>query len=115
MNRPAPSHTPALLTWLAASALAAPAFAGNVADQSDLARASGCFSCHSVTEKVVGPAFQSVAERYAGQPDAASDLVMSVTNGSTRKWSRVAAMPPHPNMPQADIRRLVEWVLSQRK
>ena len=115
MSRPTPSHTPALIALLAASTLATSAQAGNVADQSDLARASGCFSCHSVTEKVVGPAFQSVAERYAGQPDAASDLVMSVTNGSTRKWSRVAAMPPHPNMAQADIRRLVEWVLSQRK
>ncbi|MEY4763811.1 MAG: hypothetical protein RI907_484 [Pseudomonadota bacterium] len=109
-----PRHFPATLTlaalgWVATAAQAAPS-----PDQSELAKASGCFSCHSVTEKVVGPAFQSVAERYAGQSDAASDLVMSVTNGSTRKWGR-AAMPPHGNMEKADIRKLVEWVLSQRK
>lgn len=84
-------------------------------DQSALARESGCLSCHSPTEKIVGPAFQSVAERYAGQKDAAADLAMSVTNGSTKKWGRAAAMPPHPNMSQADIRRLVEWVLSHKK
>ena len=83
-------------------------------DQTELARASGCLSCHSITEKVVGPAFQSVAERYAGQKDAPDELVMSVTNGSTRKWGR-AAMPPHGNMEKADIRKLVEWVLSQKK
>lgn len=109
MTRQQLKRTLALVGALAcASAFAAP-------DQSELARESGCFSCHSPTEKIVGPAFQSVAERYAGQKDAVSELAMSVTNGSTKKWGRAAAMPPHPNMSQADIRRLVEWVLSHKK
>ena len=99
-------------TALLGALMAAPAFAQE--DQSDLARASGCFSCHSPNEKIVGPAFKSVAERYAGQKDAVDELAMSVTNGSTRKWGR-AAMPPHGNMPQADIRKLVTWVLSLKK
>ncbi|MBI3102371.1 MAG: c-type cytochrome [Burkholderiales bacterium] len=77
----------------------------------DLAKASGCFSCHSIQEKVVGPSFASVAEKYAGQPDAAADLARSVQNGSSRKWGR-AAMPAHPNMDPAEIQKLAEWVLT---
>jgi cytochrome c len=116
MNMNMNGRTPHTLTRtlaLVAALTATSAFAAP--DQSELARESGCFSCHSPTEKIVGPAFQSVAERYAGQKDAASELAQSVTNGSTKKWGRAAAMPPHPNMSQADIRRLVEWVLSLKK
>ncbi len=107
-----PRH--ALAIMLTALGMSSAALANGSPDQSELAKASGCFSCHSVTEKVVGPAFQSVAERYAGQSDAVAELAQSVTNGSTRKWGR-AAMPPHGNMDKADIRKLVTWVLSQKK
>ncbi len=103
-----------IATALMATCLAHTAHAGGVPDQSELAKANGCFSCHSPTEKIVGPAFQSVAARYAGQPDAAAELMMYITNGSTRKWGR-AAMPPHRDMSEADIRRLAEWVLSLKK
>jgi cytochrome c len=80
----------------------------------DLAKASGCFSCHSMTEKVVGPAYASVAQRYAGQKDAVADLVMSIQNGSTGKWGRMA-MPSHPSLPAADVKRMAEWILTVKK
>jgi cytochrome c len=81
------------------------------ADLQELAKASGCFSCHSMQDKVVGPAFAAVAQKYAGQPDAASELAQSIRNGSVRKWGR-APMPAHGSLDQADIQRLAEWVLT---
>ena len=30
-----------------------------------LLQASGCMSCHAIDEKVVGPAFQAIAAKYA--------------------------------------------------
>lgn len=81
------------------------------ADIQELAKASGCFSCHSMQEKVVGPAFASVAQKYAGQPDAASELAQSIRNGSVRKWGR-APMPAHGSLDHGDIQRLAEWVLT---
>lgn len=104
---------------LCASLLAASGFssvhaADEVTAMSDLARASGCFSCHSVTEKIVGPAFQSVSAKYAGDKDAVANLMQSVRNGSTGKWSNRAAMPPHPNLSNDDLKKLVTWVLSQK-
>ena len=77
-----------------------------------LAQESGCLTCHSIQEKVVGPAYKSVAEKYKGQPDAVSELAQSVRNGSKGKWGRIP-MPPHPSMAEEDIRTLVKWVLSQ--
>jgi cytochrome c len=47
-----------------------------------LAQENGCTSCHSITEKIVGPAFQSVAQKYANDPDAVSTLMQSIQNGS---------------------------------
>jgi len=80
----------------------------------DLAKANGCYSCHANAEKVVGPAYASVAQRYAGQKDAVADLMMSIQNGSTGKWGRMA-MPAHPSLPQADVKRLAEWILTIKK
>lgn len=80
----------------------------------DLAKANGCFSCHSTNEKIVGPAYATVAQRYAGQKDAVAELMMSIQNGSTGKWGRMA-MPAHPSMSQADVKRLAEWVLTIKK
>ena len=76
-----------------------------------LAKASGCYSCHANAEKIVGPSFASVAEKYAGQKDAALELAMSIQNGSVRKWGRVP-MPAHGSLPATDVRKLAEWVLT---
>jgi cytochrome c len=94
--------------------LAGVAQAADPVNVPDLAKAHGCFSCHSTTEKVVGPAYAAVAQRYAGQKDAVADLMMSIQNGSSGKWGRVA-MPSHTSMPAAEVKRLAEWVLTIKK
>lgn len=80
----------------------------------DLAKANGCLSCHSVTEKIVGPSFQSVSSKYAGDKDAAATLVQSVRNGSSGKWGSRAAMPPQTAVSNDDLNQLIAWVLSQK-
>lgn len=79
-----------------------------------LAQENGCTSCHSITEKIVGPAFQSVAKKYANDPDAVSTLMQSIQNGSRGKWGRIAAMVPHPNLSKDELKQLATWVLSQK-
>jgi cytochrome c len=77
-----------------------------------LAKDSGCFSCHSPTEKVVGPAFKSIADKYKGQKDAPDELVQSVRNGSKGKWGRIP-MPAHSSLAEADVKTIVTWVLAR--
>lgn len=53
----------------------------------------GCFSCHSVGTRRIGPAFDDVAKRYAGQSNAQGELARSIANGATGKWAGYPAMP----------------------
>ena len=80
----------------------------------DLAKASACTACHGVSEKVVGPAFRDVAARYAGDPAAESRLVAKVKAGGSGGWGGVA-MPPQPQLQDADARLLVQWILTGAK
>ena len=75
-----------------------------------LANQFGCTSCHNAEVKLVGPAFKSVAEKYAGQADAVDTLVKKVTNGGSGNWGRIP-MPAHPQVGADNIKTLVEWVL----
>ena len=80
----------------------------------ELLQASGCMSCHAIDEKVVGPAFQAIAAKYAGQADAVDALTQSVRNGSRGKWGRIP-MPPHSSLSGDDLKKLSTWVLAQKK
>jgi cytochrome c len=76
-----------------------------------LARDSGCLSCHAAKEKKVGPAFSSVAEKYKAQSDAVPHLMQSVKNGAKGTWGRIP-MPSHNALSEDELKRLVTWVLT---
>ncbi|MBZ4170920.1 cytochrome C, partial [Escherichia fergusonii] len=61
----------ALFSLLIASAavVAAPAYANL-----ELAQKKNCMSCHAIDKKVVGPAYQDVAAKYAGDKTAVDKL-----------------------------------------
>ncbi|BCN40997.1 hypothetical protein ALDI51_43160 [Alicycliphilus denitrificans] len=92
---------------------AAQAASTDLAAATELAKANGCYSCHAAAEKIVGPAFASVAEKYAGDKDAAALLAQSIQMGSKGKWGR-AAMPAHPSLSAQELKLLAGWVLATR-
>lgn len=77
-----------------------------------LAEQHGCGNCHLAQKKLVGPAYQAVAERYRGQPDAAARLVAKVAQGGAGVWGAVP-MPGMPHVPPDDARVIVGWILAQ--
>jgi len=79
----------------------------------DLAKAKNCMTCHSVTTKVVGPAYKDVAAKYAGQKDAEAKLVTKVMKGGSGTWGAIP-MPANPQVNEAEAKTLVKWVLSQK-
>lgn len=79
----------------------------------EIAKNNGCYSCHAAAEKIVGPAFSSVAEKYAGDKDATATLAQSIQMGSKGKWGR-AAMPAHSSLSAQDLKLLAGWVLSTK-
>ncbi|MDA8093232.1 MAG: c-type cytochrome [Betaproteobacteria bacterium] len=80
-------------------------------------QAAGCFACHAVHRKLVGPAYAWVADRYKGKKDALALLSKSIKDGSTGKWSKYTggvAMPPHPQLSDAQIKAMAQWILRRR-
>ncbi|MDO5102561.1 MAG: c-type cytochrome [Lautropia sp.] len=75
---------------------------------------NACTACHRVDKKVVGPAFQEVAKRYAGQKDAATQLIAHIRDGGSGRWGPVP-MPPQPGLKPDELQALANWVLSQTK
>ena len=94
---------------MAAALVATPSWA-NLA----LAQKSACMACHGVDKKVVGPAFQDVGTKYAGQADAQAQLVKSIKGGGSGKWGPVP-MPAQAALSDADANTLAAWILSGAK
>ena len=86
----------------------APAFA----DQA-LATAKNCMACHAVDKKLVGPAFKDVAAKYKNDKTAVDKLAAKVIAGGGGTWGAVP-MPANPQVNEADAKKLVAWVLSQK-
>jgi cytochrome c len=93
--------------------MATAAQAEDSAEIKELLQASGCLSCHSITEKIVGPAFKDVVAKYSSDPDAVGTLTQSIKNGSRGKWGRMA-MPAHSSLSSDDLKALATWVMSQK-
>ncbi|MBK6632388.1 MAG: c-type cytochrome [Betaproteobacteria bacterium] len=87
--------------------------AGQASADEALAKAKNCMSCHAVDKKVVGPSYKDVAKKYAGNAGAAATLEAKVKKGGSGTWGTVP-MPPNPAVSDADIKKLVAWVLATK-
>ncbi|MBA3771953.1 MAG: c-type cytochrome [Ramlibacter sp.] len=73
---------------------------------------NACLSCHGLTQKIVGPGYREVAERYKEDPQAQSKLETSIRAGSAGKWGD-APMPAFAMLRPEEIRALAEFVRQQ--
>ena len=96
-----------ILTALSAALLTLSGAA--TADQA-LAQKNACMSCHGVDKKIVGPAFNDVAKKYAGDKTAEAKLMAKVKTGSKGAWGEIP-MPPNPQVTDADSKKIIAWVL----
>jgi len=74
----------------------------------------GCTICHSIDKKLVGPAYLEVAQKHKGDKTAPAMLADKIRKGGTGVYGQIP-MPPNPpdKISDADIKALVEWVLSK--
>jgi cytochrome c len=88
----------------AAAVIAVPAQADEA-----LAKKSNCLACHQIDKKSVGPAYKDIAKKYKGQ-NVAATLEAKVKKGGQGVWGPVP-MPPNAAVSDADIKKLVAWIL----
>ena len=97
---------------LLAAAVAAGFMVAPLAQANDaMAKKYNCTACHQLDKKTVGPAYKAVAKKYKGQADAAAKLAAKVKKGGSGVWGPVP-MPPNAAVPDADIQKLVAWILA---
>jgi len=98
-------------TWL----IAGNAYAAQDRAAADaLMKKNGCAACHAVDKKIIGPAYLDVAAKYRGDKDAIAKLSKKVKDGGVGVWGQIP-MPPNANIPDADIKELVTWIMTLKK
>lgn len=84
---------------------------GLVANGAKLIAGSDCLGCHKENEKLVGPAYVAVAEKY---PDTEANIAMlagRIIKGGVGHWGQIP-MSAHPNLSETDAQEMVKYVLS---
>lgn len=84
---------------------------GTNSDVTTLLNANGCMACHGIDNAGVGPAFNEVAARYAGDKAAAELLKLKLKQGGAGSWGSVS-MPPQSRITDADAATIVDWIVS---
>ncbi len=108
-------HRLTSLAVVAAALAATPAFAvlDNAAAEAMMKR-DNCATCHAIDKKILGPAYVDVAAKYKGDKDAVAKLSKKVKEGGSGVWGPIP-MPPNSGVSDADIKSLVEWILTLKK
>jgi cytochrome c len=80
----------------------------------ELMEKGGCISCHRIDEKLIGPAYKTVAAKYrANKPEALAYLMTKVRDGGEGVWGDMP-MPANSieKIDDADLKTLLEWILA---
>ena len=75
-----------------------------------LANDNACMGCHGVSQRLVGPSFKEIAEKYKGQSQAEAHLTSKIKAGGAGTWGQTP-MPPYAQLADADLKALVAWAL----
>ena len=76
-----------------------------------LIESSDCLSCHKEQDKLIGPSYVAVAEKYENTPENVSKLANKVISGGVGVWGEVP-MTAHPQISQQDAEEMVKYILT---
>jgi len=81
-----------------------------------IAASNGCMGCHAVSNKIIGPAWKKVSERYKDIPDAKIKLIAKIKSGGKGNWLRETkgkTMPGYEGkMSDEEITTIVDYILA---
>jgi cytochrome c len=71
---------------------------------------SDCLTCHKVDEKLIGPAYRDVANKYENTEANIKMLGEKVVKGGSGVWGTVP-MAAHSQISQADAEDIVKYIM----
>lgn len=76
----------------------------------EIAMEKGCFGCHTLSSKRVGPPYREVAAKYGRDSTAVPALAAKIRHGSSGVWG-TAVMPPNA-ISNDEAEALARWIQS---
>ena len=76
----------------------------------DLVKGSDCATCHKLEEKVNGPAYRDIANKYTKDDATITMLAKKVISGGQGNWGNIP-MVAHPSLPLDDAKSMVTYIL----
>jgi cytochrome c len=73
-----------------------------------------CLTCHKIDEKLTGPAYRDVANKYESTEENIKKLALKVKNGGTGVWGDVP-MPANAAISPEDAEAAVKYILLLKK
>jgi cytochrome c len=70
-----------------------------------------CLTCHKISEPLIGPPYQKVAQKYTASPEVIDSLAQKIIKGGSGNWGTVA-MTPHQSLSKEDAQAMVKYILS---
>ena len=75
-----------------------------------LVGSNDCLTCHSITDKKIGPPYVDVANKYAGNDTAINYLANKIIAGGSGVWGSTP-MAAHANLPVDSAKAIVKYIL----
>lgn len=75
---------------------------------------SDCLTCHKVSDKVIGPSYKDVAEKYENTEENIAMLAGKIIKGGQGVWGNIP-MTPHPAITEDDAKAMVKYILLLKK
>lgn len=73
-----------------------------------------CLTCHKIDEKLTGPAYREVANKYENTEANVAMLTDKVIKGGKGVWGEIA-MPPNTTISKEDAESIVKYILLLKK
>lgn len=73
---------------------------------------SDCLTCHKESEKLIGPAYAAVAEKYSEKD--IDFLANKIIKGGAGSWGDIP-MTPHPSLALDDAKEMAKYILTLKK
>ncbi|TDH25632.1 c-type cytochrome [Segetibacter sp. 3557_3] len=106
--------TQELATEAAPAAAAAPNTSPDYEKGLSLIAQNDCLTCHKVDEKVTGPAYRDVANKYPDNEETIDYLANKIIKGGAGVWGTVP-MTPHPTLSDQDAQTMARYILLLKK
>ncbi|BAV09904.1 cytochrome c551/c552 [Filimonas lacunae] len=75
----------------------------------ELVAKNDCLSCHKIEDKMLGPSYRQVANKYENNEANIKMLANKVIQGGQGVWGPVP-MTAHPQLSEADAQQMIKYI-----